>query len=49
MKNGVPFSVLFKGMTELMPHEKIAMQVTLGEIDSGSKYNWATGEYEEIK
>ncbi len=49
MKNGVPFSVLFKGFDDLMQHEKLAMQVTLSELDSGQKYNWTTGEYEERK
>lgn len=49
MKNGVPFSVLFNGLTHLMPHEKLAMQITIGEIDSGQKFNWVTGEYEEGK
>jgi len=32
-----------------MPHEKLAMQITLGEMESGQRYNWQTGEYEERK
>jgi hypothetical protein len=48
MKNGVPFNVVFPGVTELLPHEKLAMQVTLTEFN-GSKFNWVTKEFEESK
>lgn len=32
-----------------MTHERLAMQIVLNEISSGMKYNWNSGEYEEVK
>jgi len=47
MRNGVPFSVIFPGITELLPHERIAMGVVMSELD-GNKFNWNTMQYEEV-
>ncbi|HHS9775817.1 hypothetical protein V7I42_00245 [Raoultella ornithinolytica] len=49
MKSGVPFNIIFDGMHDLMQHERLAMQIVLNEIESGMKYNWISGEYEESK
>lgn len=49
MKSGVPFKMVFEGMDDLMLHERLAMQIVLNEIESGMKYNWLSGEYEEQK
>ncbi|CAM3445567.1 hypothetical protein KLVA111870_01830 [Klebsiella variicola] len=49
MKSGVPFNLLFEGMSDLVQHERLAMQIVLNEIESGMKYNWAIGDYEEVK
>lgn len=46
MKAGVPFSIIFPGLTNLMPHERIAMGVVIREFDGG-RYNWSTGQWEE--
>lgn len=48
MKSGVPFGIIFPGLTGLMPHERIAMGVVIREFDGG-KYNWNTGQWEESK
>ncbi|HCZ40080.1 MAG TPA: hypothetical protein DHV18_11725, partial [Brochothrix thermosphacta] len=48
MKAGVPFSVIFPGLTALMPHERIAMGVVIGELEGGT-YNWSTRRWEESK
>ncbi|WP_350769304.1 hypothetical protein [Pantoea anthophila] len=48
MKVGVPFSVIFPDLTELMPHERIAMGVVIGELEGGT-YNWHTRRWEEGK
>lgn len=49
MKSGVPFSIIFDGLDNLMRHERLAMQIVINEIESGQRYNWKTGEYEEVK
>lgn len=41
--------MVFEGMDDLMLHERLAMQIVLNEIESGMKYNWLSGEYEEQK
>jgi len=46
MKSGVPFSVIFPGLAELLPHERIAMGVVIREFDGG-RYNWNTKQWEE--
>jgi len=46
MKSGVPFSVIFSGLSELLPHERIAMGVVMREFEGG-RYNWNTGKWEE--
>jgi len=48
MKAGVPFSVIFPGLTSLMSHERIAMGVVIGEFEGGT-YNWSTRKWEEGK
>lgn len=48
MKSGVPFSIIFPGLTGLMLHERIAMGVVMREFDGGT-YNWNTGKWEEGK
>jgi hypothetical protein len=48
MKAGVPFSVIFPGLTVLMPHERIAIGVVIGELEGGI-YNWSTRKWEEGK
>ncbi|WP_323115533.1 hypothetical protein [Klebsiella variicola] len=49
MKSGVPFDIIFDGMDDILQHERLAMQIVLNEIESGMKYNWLSGEYEEQK
>lgn len=46
MKSGVPFSVIFPELIDLMPHERIAMGVVMREFEGG-KYNWNTKKWEE--
>ena len=48
MKAGVPFTVIFPDLAELMPHERIAMGVVIGELEGGT-YNWHTRKWEEGK
>ncbi|HHL2824780.1 TPA: hypothetical protein ACQ431_003011 [Citrobacter murliniae] len=49
MKSGVPFHLIFDGLDSLMRHERLAMQIVISELESGTRYNWRTGEYEEVK
>jgi len=48
MKSGVPFSIIFPGLTELMPHERIAMGIVTREFE-GASFNWSTMQWEEPK
>jgi hypothetical protein len=47
MKSGVPFSVIFPGLNELLPHERIAMGIVTREFEGGV-YNWTTRQWEEV-
>jgi hypothetical protein len=45
MKSGVPFSIIFPGLSDLMPHERIAMGIVLREFEGG-RYNWNNRKWE---
>lgn len=47
MKNGVPFHVLFD-VDELMPHERLAMYITMAEL-RGAKFDWDSMKFIEPK
>jgi hypothetical protein len=46
MKSGVPFNVIFPGLNELLPHERMAMGVVIREFEGGQHYNWNTRKWE---